>query len=100
MKPSLSFVLQLPPSTAYAMMASMEEAQQPIRSIHAKLRSQGIWVWTKGAIEEHLGLEAKNEQAWSKFIERSKSPNFIKTLPDYASIEELCRWIIEGSRGN
>lgn len=87
-------------STAYAMMASMEEAQQPIRSIHAKLRSQGIWVWTLGAIEEHLGLEAKNENAWSKFIERTKSPNFIKTLPDYASIEELCKWIIEGSHGN
>ena len=86
-------------STAYAMMASMEEAQQPIRSIHAKLRSQGIWVWTLGAIEEHLGLEAKNENAWSKFIERSKSPNFIKTLPDYAGIEELCNWIIEGSKG-
>ena len=87
-------------STAYAMMAEMEEAQQPIRSIHAKLRNQGIWVWTRGAIEEHLGLEAKNEQTWSKFIERSKSPNFIKTLPDYASIEELCNWIIEGSHGN
>ena len=87
-------------STAYAMMASMEEAQQPIRSIHAKLRSQGIWVWTLGAIEEHLGLEAKNENAWSKFIERTKSPNFIKTLPDYASIEELCKWIIESSHGN
>ncbi len=87
-------------STAYAMMAEMEEAQHPIRSIHAKLRNQGIWVWTRGAIEEHLGLEAKNEQAWSKFIERSKSPDFIKTLPDYAGIEELCRWIIEGSHGN
>ena len=61
-------------------------------------RSQGIWVWTRGAIEEHLGLEAKNEQAWSKFIERSKSPNFIKTLPDYKGIEELCQWIIDGSR--
>ncbi len=85
---------------AYAMLASMPEAERPIRSIHAKLRSQGIWVWTKGAIEEHLGLEAKNEAAWSHFIERSKSPNFTKNLPDYESIEELCRWIIEGSLGN
>jgi len=84
---------------AYAMMAEMPEAEMPIRSIHAKLRSQGIWVWTKGAIEEHLGLEAKSEAAWSKFIERSKSQNFVKTLPDYASIEELCRWIIAGSHG-
>ncbi len=82
---------------AYAMMAAMPEAERPIKSIHAKLRSQGIWVWTKGAIEEHLGLESKNEATWSKFIERCKAPNFVKTVPDYASIEELCRWIIEGS---
>lgn len=85
-------------SRAYAMMAEMPEAEKAIRSIHAKLRSQGIWVWTRGAIEEHLGLEAKNEAAWSNFIERSKSRNFIQNLPDYDGIVELCNWIIDGSR--
>ena len=83
---------------AYAMMAAMPEAERPIRSIHAKLRSQGIWVWTKGAIEEHLGLDGKNENVWNNFIERSKSQNFTRTLPDYESIEELCHWIIDGSK--
>lgn len=85
---------------AYAMMAAMPEAERPIRSIHAKLRSQGIWVWTKGAIEEHLGLDGKNENVWSNFIERSKSQNFTRTLPDYESIEELCHWIIDGSKNS
>ena len=85
-------------SKAYAMMAAMPEADKPIRSIHAKLRSQGIWVWTRGAIEEHLGLEAKNETAWSNFIERCKSQNFVRNLPDYEGITELCKWIIDGSR--
>jgi hypothetical protein len=85
-------------SKAYAMMAAMPEAEVPIKSIHMKLRQQGIWVWTKGAIEEHLGLEAKNENAWSSFIERCKGQNFIKNLPDYAGIEALCQWIIDGSR--
>ena len=87
----------IPASKAYAMMAAMPEADKPIRSIHAKLRSQGIWVWTRGAIEEHLGLEAKNETAWSNFIERSKSQNFVRNLPDYESITALCQWIIDGS---
>lgn len=82
---------------AYAMMAAMPEAERPIRNIHMKLRQQGIWVWTKGAIEEHLGLEAKNESAWSNFIERCKSQNFIRNLPDYDGIVELCKWIIDGS---
>ena len=88
----------IPASKAYAMMASMADAEKPIRSIHAKLRSQGLWVWTRGAIEEHLGLEAKNETAWSNFIERSKSQNFVRNLPDYDGITELCKWIIDGSR--
>ena len=85
-------------SMAYSMMASMPEAERPIRSIHAKLRSQGIWVWTHGAIEEHLGIKAKNEGAWNGFVERCKSPDFIKSLPDYDGILDLCKWIIEGSQ--
>ena len=88
----------IPASKAYSMMAAMPEAERPIRSIHAKLRHHGIWVWTKGAIEEHLGLEAKNESVWSRFIERSKSKNFTKNLPDFDSIQDLCSWIIEGSK--
>ena len=86
-------------STAYAMMASMPEAERPIRNIHEKLCKQGIWVWTRGAIEEHLGLNGKNEMVWRNFIERSKSKNFVQTLPDYDGIEALCQWIINGSRG-
>ena len=85
-------------SMAYSMMASMPEAERPIKSIHAKLRSQGIWVWTHGAIEEHLGIKAKNEGAWNGFVERCKSPDFIKSLPDFDGIQELCKWIIEGSQ--
>ncbi len=85
-------------SMAYSMMASMPEAERPIKSIHAKLRSQGIWVWTRGAIEEHLGLKAKNEAAWNGFVERSKSSDFVKNLPDYEGICSLCQWIIDGSQ--
>ncbi len=86
-------------STAYAMMASMPEAERPIRNIHEKLCDQGIWVWTRGAIEEHLGLNGKNEMVWRNFIDRSRSKNFLQTLPDYDGITALCQWIINGSRG-
>lgn len=85
-------------SMAYSMMAAMPEAERPIKSIHAKLRSQGIWVWTRGAIEEHLGLKAKNESVWNGFVERSKSADFVKNLPDYEGIYALCQWIIDGSQ--
>ena len=86
-------------STAYAMMAAMPEAERPIRNIHEKLCEQGIWVWTKGAIEEHLGLNGKNEMVWRNFIENSRSKNFLQMLPDFDGITALCQWIINGSRG-
>jgi len=82
---------------AYAMMAALPEAREPLENIHIKLRKKGIWVWTRGAIEEHLGLEGKNEQAWSNFIERVRGGNPKSFLPDYENIESLCEWIIEGS---
>lgn len=85
-------------SQAFAMMASMPEAKKPLKSIHAKLRYRGIWIWTNGAIEEHLGLDGKNEKCWSNFIDRIKKGRIEKIVPDYASLEELCKWIIEGSQ--
>lgn len=87
-------------SAAYAMLASMPEAQLPIRSIHQKLKRQGIWVWTLGAIEEHLALEGKTEKVWSAFIERLRHTNRLdREVPDYQSIVDLCAWIREGIPG-
>lgn len=83
---------------AYALMASDPEAEAPLRSIHLKLRRQGIWVWRYGAIEEHLGLEAKNEKAWSNFIERIRVKSPEKVIPHYEDLKALCDWIIEGSK--
>lgn len=85
-------------SEAYAKMAAMPEARYPLECIHRKLAEVGIWVWTRGAIEEHLGLEGKNERCWHQFIERVKREDLHHALPDYGDIENLCRWIIDGSR--
>jgi hypothetical protein len=87
-----------PRNKAFAMMAAMKEAEKPLKNIHAKLRYKGIWIWTKGAIEEHLGLDGKNERCWTQFVERVKKGKIESFVPDYASIEELCKWIVEGSR--
>lgn len=85
-------------SEAYAKMAAMPEARSPLESIHGKLAEVGIWVWTRGAIEQHLGLEGKNERSWHHFIERVKREDLHHVLPDYDDIEKLCEWIVEGSR--
>lgn len=82
---------------AYAMLAAMPEAKMPIRSIHEKLKRQGIWVWTLGAIEEHLALNGKTEQVWAAFNERLRRTSRLdRELPDYQCILDLCEWIREG----
>lgn len=80
----------------FAMMAAIPEAEQPLRSIHLKLRRRGIWVWRFGAIEEHLGLEGKNEKVWSSFIEKIKTKEPEMFIPHYEDLETLCQWILEG----
>ncbi len=85
-------------SEAFAMMAALPEARKPLENIHRKLSEVGIWVWTRGAIEQHLGLEGKNERVWHHFIERVRGEDPHRFLPDYDDIKNLCNWIIDGSR--
>lgn len=86
-------------SEAYAMMAALPEAQKPLKNIHRKLADIGIWVWTRGAIEQHLGLNGKNEHVWHQFTERVRREDPHQFLPNYNEIRSLCDWIIEGSKG-
>ncbi len=84
-------------SEAYVLMAAMPEAREPLHRIHEKLSSVGIWVWERGAIEQHLGLEGKNERSWHQFVERVHHDDPKHFLPEYEDIRRLCDWIIAGS---
>lgn len=85
-------------SEAYVLMAQMPESRKPLERIHQKLSKFGIWVWTRGAIEQHLGLGGKNERSWHQFIERVRHDDPQRFLPDYNDIKNLCDWIIAGSQ--
>ena len=85
-------------SDAYAMLAQMPESHHAIDHIHDKLLRKGIWVWKRGAIEQHLGLSGKNEHVWSTFIERLRRTHKPeREVPDWDSIAGMVSWIQEGS---
>ena len=87
----------VPAAEAYAILAGQADAQPYIQNIHAKLLRRGIWVWTRGAIEQHLGLPGKTERVWSTFIERLRRSNKPeREVPDWKGICELVSWIQEG----
>ncbi len=85
-------------ASAFALMASVPEAEKPLRSIHIKLRRAGIWVWRYGAIEEHLGLEGKNEKVWNNFIDKIRVKEPARVIPHYEDLQALCEWILEGAK--
>jgi len=85
-------------SDAYAMLAAMPESRNAIQKIHEKLLKKNIWVWTRGAIEQHLGLTGKNENVWSTFTERLRRTHKPeREIPDWEGICALVHWIQEGS---
>lgn len=82
-------------SEAYSWFASLPECREPIEGLHQTLKQHGIWLWKRGAIENHLGLEGKGEQIWANFVERLRSREDPKEyLPDYPGVSEMLHWLV------
>lgn len=78
---------------AYKWLAEQEDMQSHIDNLHNKLKEQNIWLWKKGVIEEHLGLNAKNEQEWARFKKRLDDEDFQNVINDTEVINML-NWLI------
>lgn len=78
----------------FEWLASQETMKPVIESIHQKLKQQNIWIWTKGAIEKHLNLKAKDEKAWMNFLEGFGEKSFGRYIKD-AKVKEMLDWIDE-----
>ncbi|MBP5351021.1 MAG: AAA family ATPase [Fibrobacterales bacterium] len=83
-------------SEAYAYFASLQECREPIANLHEKLKAKNIWLWTRGTIENHLGLGGKNEHVWSQFVERlgDRSQDPKQFIPDYEGVLEMLQWLV------
>ena len=81
-----------PASLAYEYLAEEEDAIPHIQKLHDKLKAKGIWLWTKGAIEVHLGLDSKDRETWNDFIMELDKDGFEASV-DEETIE-LLKWLI------
>ncbi len=83
-------------STAFAILAEHDIASEHISSLHNKLKQKGIWLWTKGAIEQHLGIDGgKNENGWSNFAQNIIEKGPEHAIKDFDSLQRCFDWIIE-----
>ncbi|HAY66506.1 MAG TPA: OLD family endonuclease [Acidimicrobiaceae bacterium] len=82
-------------SHAFQILAGDGAASPHIRELHDQLLSFGIWCWTAGAIEPHLGLEAKTASAHQAFLQNAYQEGFLEALPQYASVAAMLDWLTE-----
>jgi energy-coupling factor transporter ATP-binding protein EcfA2 len=80
-------------SDAYAALAQNGDAKTAILNLHEKLKPLGIWLWTAGAIEKHLGISAKNEASWAAFQTNAEASGIETICADLPSVKGLIEWL-------
>ena len=78
---------------AYVLLAARADAEEAIERLHLRLLQHGIWLWTRGAIEPHLGLSGKNEAAWARFQKKILEESYSAACGNDAKALQLIDWI-------
>jgi len=80
---------------AFRLLAREAAIQPNLVALKAKMQAAGIYVWTKGTIEDHLGGIPKNETGWANFNARLDAEDLNVILPnDHQEITDLVTWLI------
>lgn len=80
---------------AFRLLASESAIQANLTSLKTKMKAVGIYVWTKGTIEDHLGGIPKNEFGWASFNARLETEELEVILPnDHTEITDLVTWLV------
>jgi hypothetical protein len=77
---------------AYELFADEDSAQEVISTLHDKLKEKGYWLWTKGAIEKHLSLQAKTTNDWVSFKLSLKAHGAEQVLDDHETVNNMAIW--------
>ncbi len=79
---------------AIRLLAAEPQIQPNLNALHAKLLPHNIWIWKKGAIEDHIGLPGKSEQVWANFVNQLNVGTFQNAVVDHAEVEACVRWVL------
>ncbi|WP_343368529.1 AAA family ATPase [Stenotrophomonas maltophilia] len=80
-------------SKAFELLAERAEAAPHIQALVQKLRDKSIWLWSRGAIEPHVGLTEKKEHAWLTFQVMLENDGVDAVCADAAGVRELVDWL-------
>lgn len=80
---------------AYSNLSKNLEILACCEKIAEELKKYGIWLWTKGTIESHLGIDSKNPAAWRKYLDAVRKNGLEKETHDHMAIQGLMDWLIK-----
>ncbi|PZX14214.1 putative ATP-dependent endonuclease of OLD family [Palleronia aestuarii] len=81
-----------PAAAAFELLAMHHAAMPCIVRLHEELKALGVWMWTKGAIEAHLGI-AKTGAAQRAFMDGLADDDYRAAIPDYQSVRDAMAWL-------
>lgn len=80
---------------AFSLLAQESAIQSNLTALKAKMQAVGVYVWTKGTIENHLGCIPKNEVGWANFNSRLETEDLNLILPnDSTEITDMVTWLL------
>lgn len=81
-------------SDAFAFLANQPNVQPNIDNLHIKLLANNIWLWKRGAIEQHLGIHGKAEHIWANFVTNLKANPLNVAVTDHTEITACVNWLL------
>lgn len=69
------------------------EFSQIVIRFHNLLKASNIWLWTRGAIEKHLGITGKTNAIQARFVRDLLAGDVGEVINDVQTFEELFAWI-------
>ncbi|WP_428235490.1 ATP-dependent nuclease [Gracilimonas sp.] len=79
-------------SDAYSLIATKGDAEPLINNLKDKMLALNYWVWSKGDVENMLGIEVKNEYR-AKLMEIANSQDWEGVIDESDKVKELFEWV-------
>lgn len=78
---------------AIELIAREADADAPILQLHDALLQHDVWLWRKGAIEAHFGIDGKTEGSRSLFLDRLKTEGPAHVIGDPVGVQAFFTWL-------
>lgn len=81
----------------YNALYENEDTRTAVTNVHNALLKHGIWVWKRGVIESHLGIDDKDEEAWHELLRNVQSCGISEAISDDEEVSRMLNWLKEPS---